>query len=242
MVREGLCLGEALAEERFWEADGVTVLSASVALPQLAGDGSRVRRFNRYYRRFCLAYFSYCELLLPEAAASCRAAMSVSAPWSAARAELSWRASRHADGLLSIVCDARETIHGLPPFLARRSEVWDLNTALPVPVDEFFPPRKRAKRALLRFAREETLRRVKCGTPYREDWRFRLRYALNPRNYYLTEEGLCFYYPLCSVADAKQGIVTFTMPYDEKEGPFPPRFSSASPQCDRHIPEYPAPQ
>ena len=42
------------------------------------------------------------------------------------------------------------------------------------------------------------------------------------RNYYLTPEGLCFFYPLCAVADEKEGIVTFTMPYDAEHGPFPP--------------------
>ena len=49
-----------------------------------------------------------------------------------------------------------------------------------------------------------------------------LRRALNTRNFYLTDEGLCFYYPLCAVAGAKEGIVTFTMPYDAENGPFLP--------------------
>ena len=218
-----LRLAEALTEEQSWESDGVTVLTASVALPQLAGKSGYAKRFNRYYRRFCRAYLTYCrQILLPEAADSCRAAMAVSAPWDAARAELRWRVSHQTGDILSVVCDARESIHGLPPFLIRRSEVWDLSAGLPMPLDEFFPPHKRCKKLLLRFAREEMLKRVENGAAYRENWRAMLRRALNVRNFYLLPDGLCFFYPLCAVAGAREGIVTFTMPYDDGNGPFLP--------------------
>ena len=223
MEREELRLGEALKEERSWESDGITVLTASVELPQLAGKSGGARRFNRYYRGLCRAYLAYCGLLLlPAAADSCRAALAVSAPWSIARAELRWRPSLQSDTLLSVVCDIRETIHGLPPFLLRRSEVWDLRVGLPIPLSECFPEHTRCKKTLLRFAREETLRRMERGAAFRENWRAALRRNLNTRSYYLTEEGLCFYYPLCSVADAKEAIVTFTMALHPENGPFLP--------------------
>lgn len=224
MEHEQPRLGEALTEEQSWESDGVTVLTASVTLPQLAGKGGCVKRFNRYYRRFCRAYFTYCaQALLPEAADSCRSAMAVSAPWTAARAELGYHVSlQRPDGLLSVVCDARETIHGLPPFFIRRSEVWDLGMGLPMPLEEFFPPHTHCKRALLRHARAETPARIALGAAYRENWRAMLRRALNVRNFYLTDEGLCFFYPLCAVACAKEGVVTYTMPYDAERGPFLP--------------------
>ena len=223
MEREELRLAEALTEEQTWDADGITVLTASVTLPQLAGKSQRARRFNRYYRRFCRAYVTYCkQVLLPEAAASCRDAQAVSAPWSVARAELSWRVSYQSGEVLSVVCDARETVSGMAPFCIRRSEVWDLSVGLPMPLGEFFPAHVRGKRALLRFAREQTAARIASGAAYRENWRAALRRALNTRNFYLTADGLCFYYPLCAVAGAKEGIVAYTMPYDEEHGPFAP--------------------
>ena len=223
MEQKALRLGEALTQEGAWEADGVTVLTASLALPQLSGASRRAARFNRYYRHFCRAYLAYCrEVLLPDAAASCRAAMAVSAPWSAARAELGWRVSLYSGGLLSVVCEAREVVDGLAPYQIRRAEVWDLSMGLPVPLDEFFPPRTRCKKALVRFAREEAQRRAEAGAAYRENWRAMLRRALNTRDFFLTPEGLCFFYPLCALGGAREGIVTFTMPYDASAGPFPP--------------------
>lgn len=221
MEREELRLAEALMEERAWEADGITVLTASVSLPQLAGRCAR--RFNRYYRRFARAYLTYCQqVLLPEAAASCRDAQAVSAPWSVGRAELSWRLSHQSGEVLSIVSDAREVISGTPPFCIRRSEVWDLSAGLPMPLGEFFPAHTRCKKVMLRFAREQTQKRIESGAAYRENWRAALRRSFNARNFCLTAEGLCFYYPLCAVAGAKEGIVTYTMPYDDERGPFLP--------------------
>ena len=224
MKGETLRLAEALTEERTWESEGITVLCASVSLPQLAGKSGRARRFNRYYRRFCRAYFSYCaQVLFPEAMASCQAAMAVSAPWIVSRAALRHRVSYQDRDLLSIVCDARETCCGEAPFLLRRSEVWDLSTGLPLPIEEFFPPRRRCKAALLRFAREETRRRVDSGTAvFRENWRSALRRTLNTRNFFLSPEGFCFFYPMFALSGAAEGIVTFTMPYDAESGPFLP--------------------
>lgn len=223
MEREELRLSEALLEHRTWESDGVAVLCASISLPQLAGNSRRARRFNSYYRRLCRAYLAYCaRMLAAEAAESCRAAMAVSAPWRAARAELNWRVSLRAGDLLSIVCDARESIHGMPPYLLRRAEVWDLSTALPMPLCEFFPPHAHVRRDLLRFARAEAAHNADASTAYRENWRAMLRRSYNPRCFYLTDDGLCIFYPLGSVADAKEGIVAFTMPYDEENGPFLP--------------------
>lgn len=216
-------LAEALTEEKAWESDGVVVLRASVTLPQLAGRDMRVKRFNRYYRRFCRAYLTYCaQTLLGEAASSCRAAQAVSAPWEAGRASLTFRIVHRAGDVLSIVCDARESIHGLPPFFIRRSDVWGLAMGLPMPLDEFFPAHTRCKKTLLRFAREEARRQIENGAPYHDNWRAMLRRALNTRNFYLTDDGMCFFYPIGAVAPAREGVISFTLPYDAEHGPFPP--------------------
>ena len=228
MEREELRLGEALREERAWETEGVTVLTAAVTLPQASGSSPAAGRFNRCYRRFCRAYLAYCEqLLLPAAVSAYESARAVSAPWDCARAALDYRVTFSAGTVLSVVCDAAESLHGSPSFRLRRADVWDATEGLPMPLSEFFPPHTRCVRALLRCARAETLRRVEGGAAYRADWRVMLRRALNPRSFCLTEDGLCFFYPLCALAGAKEGIVSFTMPYDAEKGPFPPEGISA---------------
>lgn len=212
-----------LTEDQTWEAEGIPVLSASVSLPQLEGQSGSARRFNRCSELLRQAFFAYCrQFLLPEAAVSCRTAMDASAPWNAARAELSFRVSLHTGFLLSLVYDERETVHGRAGFAMRSGEVWDLSAGLPVPVSECFPPRTPCRSVLLRFAREELLRRLENGMVLRDNWRLRLRRHMNPRGYYLTGEGLCVFCPLGTVAPREAGFPTFTIPYNAEKGPFLP--------------------
>ena len=209
----------ALELEKTWESDGVPVLTASVSLPQLTPQTRRARRFNRYYRRFLRAYLSYCEHeLLPAARAALNDALAASAPFAPASVTLRYTVSCHVGNTLSLTIDAREA--GLT---IRRADTWDLSAGLPVPLCEFFPKHARYRSRLLRFAREAALDAIERGeAEYRSDYRIALRRALNTRNYYLSETGLCFFYPMYAVAPAAEGIVVFTLPYDSANGPFPP--------------------
>ena len=57
---------------------------------------------------------------------------------------------------------------------------------------------------------------------YDENYRILLRRAFSSRNFYLTDAGLCFFYPMYAVAPSAEGVVTFTAPYDAVCGPFAP--------------------
>ena len=226
MILEEPRLAAPLTDDKIWEADGIPVLCTHTLLPQLEGQRAGAQRFNRCAAQLGQAFYAYCrQVLLPEAAASCRAAMETSAPWSAARAELSFRVSLLSGFLLSIVYDERETVHGRAGFQMRSGEVWDLSAGLPVPLSECFPPCAPCRSILLRFAREEILRRPEYNAAARDNWRFRLRRTLCTHKYYLSSEGLCFFCPPGSVAAREAGFLTFTMPYDAEKGPFLPAWS-----------------
>ena len=165
MEKKEVCFGEDLRQEKTWELDGITVLHASVTLPQLAATTRTARRFDRYYRHLGKAYFAYCEqMLLPWAKAQCKAALDTSAPWTHTSCEMSYRVTLLEENIVSLFIDAKE-VNG------------------PVP-------------------------------------RLMLRRAFSSRNYYLSDAGLCFFYPMYAVAPSIEGIVTFTVPYDAERGPF----------------------
>ena len=46
-ARPSFALGEELTLEREWQWEGITVLTARAALPQLRGDTRREKRFDR---------------------------------------------------------------------------------------------------------------------------------------------------------------------------------------------------
>ena len=216
--------GKDLRQEKAWAPDGVTVLHAVVTLPQLAASARRARRFDRYYRHLCHAYFAYCEqMLLPWARAQCKAALETSAPWTHTRCEMSYRVTLRGEDVVSLFIDAREMNGPVPRLVLRRADTWDLNAVLPMPMGEFFPKHAAYRKRLIALARETARSQTAQGAAvYGENYRAVLRRAFSSRNYYLTDAGLCFFYPMCAVAPSAQGIVTFTAPYDAQHGPFAP--------------------
>ena len=71
------------------------------------------------------------------------------------------------------------------------------------------------------------------GARYLDGWRRRLRQQFNPMRFYLTPEGIAFFYPMYAIAPAAEGIPVFTVPY-EAVGPYVPvskaEPSSSAPQ------------
>lgn len=211
---------EPFAAEREWTVEGIPVLTASITLPQPEPLSDKVsRRIHRYYQLQCRAYLRYCErLLLPQAEAEYRAALAASAPLPCFRAELGYRVTYNEGGLWSLYTQSREVTLPGRTLLVRRGDTWDLAAGYPVPLSDFFPPRSPWKRRLLDLAAAEIQRQEKAGVArYHDAWRRELRRHFNAQNFYLTAEGLSFFFPMYAIAPAAEGIPAFTLPYG-KEG------------------------
>ena len=214
------CLTELRAEpfaaEREWTVEGIPVLTAAVELPQPQGADAVSRRIRRYYQAQCKAFLRYCERwLFPQAEAEYRAALAASAPLPCFRAELGYRVTYNSGGLWSLYTQSREiTGHTL---LTRRGDTWDLTAGYPVPLSAFFPARSPWRRQLLELAAEDIQRQERAGIArYDPEWRKKLR-RFNSRNYYLTEEGLTYFFPMYAIAPAAEAIPAFTLPYGQRD-------------------------
>ena len=195
---------EPFAAEREWTVEGIPVLTAVS------------RRIRRYYQIQCKAFLRYCERwLFPQAEAEYRAALAASAPLPCFRAELGYRVTYNSGGLWSLYTQSREvTGHTL---LTRRGDTWDLAAGYPVPLSAFFPARSPWRRQLLALAAEDIQRQERAGIArYDPEWRKKLR-RFNSRNYYLTEEGLTYFFPMYAIAPAAEAIPTFTLPYGQRD-------------------------
>ena len=207
---------EPFGAEREWEVEGIPVLSASVSLPQPVPAADKVsRRIRRYYQAQCRAFLRYCEkTLLPQAAAEYRAALAASAPLPHFRAELSYRVTYNGGGLWSLYTQSREVTLPGRTLLSRWGDTWDLAAGYPVPLKAFFPGVRSWKGTLLAFAAGEIARQEAAGVArYHDHWRQALRRHFNPQNYYLTEDGLAFFYPMYAIAPAVEGTPVFTLPF-----------------------------
>lgn len=216
---------EPLTTERTWTVDEIPVLTASVSLPKPEEETTAgiARRIRRYYQLQSRSFLRYCERwLLPMAEAEYRTALAASTPLPLLRAELTYQVTYSEGGLWSLYTQSRERDANGRTLLTRRGDTWDLASGYPVPLAAFFPRRGGWRKALLSSAEAEILRRESAGAAcWNQDWRRALRRRFNPENFYLTEDGLAFFYPMYALAPAASGIPVFTVPYKEA-GPIPP--------------------
>lgn len=218
--REGLNVMtiEPFVAEREWTVEEIPVLSAQVTVPQPVPAADRVsRRIRKYYQLQCRSYLRYCEKwLLPQAKAEYQAALASSTPLPHFRAELWYQVTYREGRFLSLYTQSRETL-GRSTALTRRGDTWDLVQGFPVPLQSFFPPRSAWKKQLTALAAEEIQRQERAGiSQYHEGWRKLLRRRFDPQNYYLTEDGAAFFYPMYAIAPAAEGIPTFLIPYGDR--------------------------
>ena len=208
---------EPLTAERTWTVEEIPVLTASVSLPTPAegASGAAARRIRRYYQLQSRAFLRYCQRwLLPEAEAEYRAALTAIARLCPSFTP-SW-VPGHLQRRRAL-----EPLHPVPgaggrrpTLLTRRGDTWDLASGYPVPLAAFFPRRCGWKKALLAAAEAEIRRREAAGAArWNEDWRRSLRRRFNPENFYLTGDGLAFFYPMYALAPAASGIPVFTVPF-----------------------------
>ena len=216
---------EPFAAEREWEVEGVPVLRAAAEVPQpVPAEDRTSRRIKRFYQLQCRAFLRYCErCLLPQAAAEYRAALEASRPLPSFRAELGYRVTYNDGGLWSLYTQVRETAGPGPALLTRRGDTWDLAAGYPVPLRDFFPAGSAWKKRLLTHAAEEIKRRERAGANrWREDWRRGLRRGFNSQNFYLTEEGLAYFWPMYALAPAGEGVPVFLLPFQGGRIGLPP--------------------
>ena len=217
---------EAMTAEREWTVEEIPVLSASISLPEPVPAADKVsRRIRRYYQLQCRSFLRYCETyLLPAAAEEYRAALAASLPLPHFRAELTYQVTYNDGGLWSLYTQSRESGFSGRPTLLRHGDTWDLTSGYPVPLSAFFPRRSGWKRRLMEAAEAEIQRQETAGiSRYHEGVRRLLRRHFNPQNFYLTAEGLSFFYPMYAIAPAMEGIPVFTLPYGQGGPALPAR-------------------
>lgn len=212
---------QPLEQELTFCADELPLLTAQAVLPHW--ESSKAGRFNRYYGA-CAQHFAQlcrCEIFPRAEAAYCRARENA-APIPQWQAQMHSVITLRRERLLSLRTDT--TVTGLPQRrIGCLGDTWDLQRGFLLSLQDCFPPRAPWRKKLLELAvgqMEEQEHRglVRCH----ESWRRDIHRVFHAHRFYLTEEGLCFFFPPGSLAPASEGIPTFCLPYDGQTGPFIP--------------------
>ncbi len=203
-------------------ADEIPLLTAEATLPCWKSRHSS--RFERYYRACAAVFTNDCRCrLFPQAQALYREALETACPLPQWHAQLRTVLTFQTADAVSLYTET--SVSGCQTRnLFRRADTWDLRRGLPLQLQEFFPPHAAWRKLLLQTAAQQIEKALAQGIAlYDPDWHKKLRRRFDPRRFYLTEEGLCFFYPLHSIAPAIEGLPTFLLPYNEQTGPFRPQ-------------------
>lgn len=209
---------ETFSAHREWTVDSLSVLTADLSLPRPVDRKSRAgKRLERFYQLQCRAYLRYCErFIFPYAAQLCRQALETAQALPVCTASLRYRVTRNEGGIVSLYTQSRE-VCGTPPYLQRHGDTWNLETGYPIPISACFPRRAPVKKLLCAAAAEQIARQEAAGiSRYHENWRKDLRRSFNPQNYYLTGEGLTFFWQMHAIAPASEGVPTFFLSFGEQ--------------------------
>ena len=124
-----LTLGEDFAQEKSWQWEDITVLTARLTLPQTKGESRREKRFDRYYERLAEVYLARCgQKLFPCAAESCRMAMARSGPWRMTEAALTYHVSAQTEDAVVFTFEVNDG----ESVLRRWEEGWECSAFLPL--------------------------------------------------------------------------------------------------------------
>ena len=206
------------AEPEVLTVEELPVLTASLQLPTYTG----WQRFNRYYRRWEASFRRYCRTqLLPLAEAALHQAMETAGPLPQWEASLTSTVTWQSPEVVSLYTEMRlQGPGGIPT--RRRGDTW--YRGLPLTMAELFPRRAHWRRRVLAYAAGQIRQNPQL---YPQDWQRRLVLSFRARRFYLTEEGLCFFYPAGTLSPTS--AVTFCLPWDKEQGPIPPEQSRQEP-------------
>jgi hypothetical protein len=205
-------------ESQAFPPDDLPLLTARLRLPRW--DGSGGERFDRFYRAYRRAFFSYCRgVLLPQAQAALASARENGGALPEWEILLDTVITLQRDDLVSLYTDTVERCGGRRLVL-RRSETWDLSDGSLVPLSRLFPGNARWRGKLLRAAADQIRQQQEQGTAlYHPDWQRRLRTLFSADRFYLTEQSLCLFYQMYAIAPAVEGIPVFPLPWGGDDGP-----------------------
>lgn len=198
--------------------DGIPLFTLSHQLPQLSREG----RFNRYYSACRSAFLRTCrEDLAPALQSAYRRSLESAAPLPQWQGRLTAAVTYRQGPLLSLCTDALIT-GPEERWHIRRGDTWDLRRQLPLPLSLFFPPGTNLHRRLCDAATQEMARQEAEGLArYHPGRETTLKRTFHPHRFFLSEEGLHFFFPMNTIAPAVEGCPTFLVPYDGEKGPFP---------------------
>ncbi len=181
---------QPLHDDRTLACEGRAVLELSMSRPHLAGEGTAVRRVERYYVRLCQSWLArWTGPLYRRACEAEEASLSAARPFTPWRASFTWSVTHSDEAALSLCWEAVEEGDG-QRRVCRRYDVWSWKDGRPLTLADVLPQRK-GWRACVRKALASQLEERSARDPEEilPHWRAHLRRCVRAGHFYLSPEG-----------------------------------------------------
>ena len=194
--------------------DGEPVLELSIRRPSFPEEG-KTRRLERYFAQVADQWKGrWVTVLFPRACQALADARENSRPFTPWRAALDYTVTLWQPPLLSLRLDALESGGSPRPLRVCTGETWDCAKGYPRTLRSFFPVKPRRWRGkLLRELQAQAGKQLASGESLLDpDCAQTMARSFDPDRFYLTEDGLAVFYPLCVLGPYVEGIPVFTVP------------------------------
>lgn len=119
---------------------------------------------------------------------------------------------------LSLYFDRYEYTGGAHGMTFRSADTWDLQSSSRMELGDFFPDTDNFTKSIQNeIDRQIAIRLKKDEGMFFEDYTDLVKDNFNPKNFYLTEQGVVIYFQLYEIAPYVSGIQTFTFPFARGE-------------------------
>ena len=195
------------------------MLTMSLSLPEpTSTDTSTARRIKHYYKAQKDAYFHYCQhVLLPQASSALHTCTESAIPFQPMSATMHYVITYQSERHLSLYTQSKD---GTPQQknILRHADTWDLSTGYPTPITSFFPPKFRYRHQLVTIASKQIADLEAQGVAkFHPNLKLAtLHRKFNPRNFYITPEGVVCFYQMYTIAPAVEQIPVFLVPFDQE--------------------------
>ncbi len=195
---------------------GKVVVRYCIEYPQIHSRAfaSAASRINDLYRRRALMFQRYCrKKLFHSAVEQYEYAMANHYPLMTYEAERKFQCTYLSSCTVSLYTDTYLFSGGAHGSTTRQSDTWNLKNARQMPLSAFFT-RPRFFNPLFQAIEKQVSRQL-AENPgsYFEHTEQAVREEFDPRQFYLTGEGVMIYYQQYSIAPYSTGIPTFLIPY-----------------------------
>lgn len=194
----------------------VLMVNVKIDYPNLASDYSgNSMRFNMHYRQKAQKNYRYASTKLYQAAIKqYNASISQGFPFNGFELVEVFEPTYCKKPLISLFYDIYEFTGGAHGNTVRYGNTWDMRRGTLLMLDSLFVKDYNYKPVMLKYIGAEARRRQITGMAhYFDNLEENLNKYFDPKNYYLTDEGLAIFYPLYTIAPYSEGIQSFIIPY-----------------------------